>query len=252
MAETSKEPERDGAARDAEDWQKTWPFLPFCDASVLRKCKAYPVSNDIFICSFPKSGTTWMQNMVYTLMTKGQDRSFGQISDVAPFFEHRRTWAETETADAEVPSALSKRVITQTAHMTRKVFNTHLLWDLLPNSSPDARFIYVVRQGEDAMVSFHHHLSNQVEGGYEGDFASFFEASLKGEMAFGRWTDHLASFFPILASGDPRILSDPSPCDFEITKLPVLVERGFKRTLVLTRVVVLKGSTLAASDCQGC
>lgn len=188
---------------DAEAWRKVWPYLPFCDQEILDKCKAYPARDEVFICSFPKSGTTWMQNIVFTLLTKGTDRSFGQISDRTPMLEHRRTWAASEPGQ---PPALATAIAEQTASMPRRAFNTHLLWHLLPTASPKARFIYVVRQGEDAMVSFYHHLKNQQEGNFEGDFPAFFEESMAGTSPFGRWTDHLASFLPVLAAGDPRVM----------------------------------------------
>jgi hypothetical protein len=41
--------------------------------------------------SYPKSGTTWTQNICYTLATKGE-RPLDHISHYAPFYEVDRTW----------------------------------------------------------------------------------------------------------------------------------------------------------------
>ena len=58
-----------------------------------------------------------------------------------------------------------------TADTARQVFNTHFLWDMLPKWKPTdgggskkAKYIYVVREGQDVITSFFHHLSNQVGG----------------------------------------------------------------------------------------
>jgi hypothetical protein len=57
------------------------------------------------------------------------------------------------------------------AHHTRfgrRCFNTHLPWELMPRGgdgtsggSQRPKYIYLVRDGRDAAVSFYHHLSNQ-------------------------------------------------------------------------------------------
>jgi hypothetical protein len=45
-----------------------------------------PRPGDLYIASYPRSGTTWLQMIVYHLMTNG-DMSFDHISAVIPFFE---------------------------------------------------------------------------------------------------------------------------------------------------------------------
>src|SRR5688572_22781696 len=44
----------------------------------------YP--DDIFIVTYPKSGTTWLQMIVYQLTTDGA-MDFGHIDEVSPFLE---------------------------------------------------------------------------------------------------------------------------------------------------------------------
>ena len=48
------------------------PALPITSARTILNMKTLPVAaGDIFICSYPKSGTTWTQNIVYQLVTRG-------------------------------------------------------------------------------------------------------------------------------------------------------------------------------------
>src|SRR4051794_7234922 len=44
-----------------------------------------PREDDIFVVTFPKSGTTWLQAILYQLTTDG-NMNFSNISDVCPFF----------------------------------------------------------------------------------------------------------------------------------------------------------------------
>lgn len=86
-------------------------------------------------------------------------------------------------------------------NLRRRVFNTHLRFDMLPKGDT-AKFIYIVRFPLDVCVSFFHHLSNQVEGGYRGTIDSFFDEWMAGSIAFGSWSDHVLSYSSAFAKAD--------------------------------------------------
>ena len=74
-----------------------------------------------------------------------------------------------------------------------RVFNTHLL----PHQLPDrAKYVYVVRDPLDVMISFYHHLSNRAveDGGYTGTYDKFFEDFLNRTMVYGKWQDHIEAW----------------------------------------------------------
>ncbi len=179
------------------------PTLPITSIETLEKCKTLSVgSSDIFIASFPKSGTTWMQNIVIQLLLaqrqwNGQEELLiSHISQYAPFYEIDAHW-EGENLSSDL----------QESHKALgcRVFNTHLRWDMLPQG---AKYIYVVRDGRDVLTSFYHHLSNQHEddGGFQGTFQEFFDQFLHGSIAYGKWSHHLASWMPQIETGNPNIL----------------------------------------------
>ena len=64
------------------------------------------------------------------------------------------------------------------------------------NKEPLMKYIYVQRDGRDALVSFYHHLSAAVpeDGGYAGNWSDFFDDYTKGALPYSRWTDHLVSW----------------------------------------------------------
>eukprot|EP00928_Gymnodinium_smaydae_P046181 TRINITY_DN30770_c0_g1_i1.p1 TRINITY_DN30770_c0_g1~~TRINITY_DN30770_c0_g1_i1.p1 ORF type:complete len:369 (+),score=42.60 TRINITY_DN30770_c0_g1_i1:43-1149(+) len=155
---------------------------------------------DVFVCSYPKSGTTWMQHIVSTLCAGGV-KPGEHVSDYTPFYDIDPHW------DLDVPQ-LSESIQAKHRKNGRRMFNTHLRWEMMP-SHLDARFIYVVRDGRDTCVSFYHHLSHQMKkDGSEPvetrDFAAFHADWVKGQMPFGSWADHLWSWNA--AKGDERVL----------------------------------------------
>mmetsp|Transcript_653 Transcript_653/g.1491 ORF Transcript_653/g.1491 Transcript_653/m.1491 type:complete len:411 (-) Transcript_653:234-1466(-) len=202
------------------------PLLPITSKYTVRACRAMKVSSkDIFVCSYPKSGTTWTQNIVVRLLWEmsGSSNSTNDgtnnnplpedwhLSHSAPFYEVDQYWREkrlnsgcsTKKNQDDEPM---ERIPAQTPILRRnrsdnnsnsndeyRVFNTHLLPHQLPK---DAKCVYVVRDPLDVMVSFYYHLSNQAveDGGFTGSFEDFFEGFLDGTIVYGKWQDHIEAW----------------------------------------------------------
>ena len=191
------------------DEEEPFPLVGILPTSskTLEKMQKLPLfSSDIFICSYPKSGTTWMQHIVHTLATDGNS-PLPHVSDACPFYDVDRTWSEN-TDEA----VLAAPVIEKHAKIHRRIFNTHLRWDMMPKNNKDARYIYMVRRPTDACVSFFHHLIHQSEddGGFVGDFDSFVKEWTSGRSLFGSWSAHVKSWLGSdgyrLGASDARVL----------------------------------------------
>ncbi len=89
---------------------------------------------DVVISPFGKSGTTWTQQIVHTLRTRG-DMDFDDISRVVP-------WIEVST-DLGIDLNAEQRA-------RPRAFKSHLPWDPMPKGG---RYIIVVRDPGDAAVS---------------------------------------------------------------------------------------------------
>lgn len=120
---------------------------------------------DIFICSYPKSGTTWTQALVHALITLGksplsEEEGDWHITEFCPFYEADRTWSSGEDDGNEPFAPLYARRQRETG---RRAYNTHLRWDMMPTEgNTGARFLYLVRDGRDVAVSYYHHMRSMV------------------------------------------------------------------------------------------
>ncbi|KAJ1455864.1 P-loop containing nucleoside triphosphate hydrolase protein [Pelagophyceae sp. CCMP2097] len=154
--------------------------------------------SDIFVCSWPKSGTTWMQAIVAHLLC--DEAKWGHVSQVTPFFDVNASWAD-ETPAPGLHAAAGRRA-----------WNTHLLWSLMPKDSSGARYIYVVRNGDDAVVSFYHHWHLNARRQFStqrtltATMDDFVRSTVdeSGDGPYGSRAKHLADW--AAAFGDERVL----------------------------------------------
>lgn len=174
------------------------PLLPITSASTLRRCKEWCAEETTplplcLICSYPKSGTTWMQAIVAHVLLP-QHQLSAHISEYTPFFDADASWAKF---DAGAYTA-------NHAAMGFSAWNSHFLPGMLSSLAVARnKIIYVVRPGRDVVTSFFHHLSNQrgAGGDFNKDFATFLQAWCSGEMPYGYWLDHVLAW---LAERDAR------------------------------------------------
>jgi aryl sulfotransferase len=100
---------------------------------------------DIFVCTPPKCGTTWTQTIVMTLLYPDGDAP-GSVFEAAPWLDAR----------FEPIDVVLGRLESQTR---RRCIKTHTPADGIP-WFPEASYIVVGRDGRDAFMSFHNHMSN--------------------------------------------------------------------------------------------
>lgn len=128
-----------------------------------------PRPDDIYIVSYPRSGTTWLQMILYQLVGNG-DFDFTHISEVVPFFER------SLRAGHNLNCLNSPRL-----------FKTHYPYARLPKQG---RYIYVQRDGRDVLLSYFCFYRSHL--GYVGSFDQFFERFLRGQVGYGSWFNHVA------------------------------------------------------------
>ena len=141
-----------------------------------------PRPDDIYIVTYPRSGTTWLQMILYQMMTDGE-MSFTHISQVIPFFD-RALLSRTDLAALQSP----------------RVFKTHLPFRNI--STLPGRYLYVARNGKDVLTSYYHFHKSHYN--FERGLAEFFEDFVSGKLQYGSWFDHVSEWRT--HAGDPRTL----------------------------------------------
>jgi aryl sulfotransferase len=102
-----------------------------------------PRPGDIFVCTPPKTGTTWMQTIVANLLFQRGDLP-APVTEMAPWIDFRL-----------VP--LDDMLAMLAAQTHRRSLKTHTPADGIPWSE-DASYIVVGRDGRDAFMSFVNHV----------------------------------------------------------------------------------------------
>ncbi|XP_045102519.1 sulfotransferase family cytosolic 1B member 1-like isoform X2 [Portunus trituberculatus] len=144
--------------------------------------------SDVVIATFPRSGTTWTQEIVWT-MRNGLD--FKTASNVSlnvrsPFFEFDSIYAMHKDIRPDLVAKFLSRhpdgdpktdgLFLELAEMapSPRTIKTHLPFSLLP---PDiletCKVVYVARNPRDVCVSYYHHQTALETSEFIGDFPDF-------------------------------------------------------------------------------
>jgi hypothetical protein len=131
--------------------------------------------DDLFIVTYPKSGTTWLQMIVYQLTTDGAI-DFAHIDDVSPHLEE--TLIPTGRTISDLPG-------------TPRVVKSHLSYRDIPKGP--GRYIYGVRNGLDVVVSYYHQSRKWVPQ-KQVPLDEFFRRFMAGRVPYGSWFEHVAGW----------------------------------------------------------
>ncbi len=114
--------------------------------------------SDVIICSYPKSGTTWLQYILFLLMWPAPLR--GRLSTLVPSVDHDRPFS------------------------TIGLYKTHHH----ASTYPGTRIIYALRSPLDVCVSQYYHLV-RLNGGVTDKHVAEFCTGTAGR--FGGWKEHV-------------------------------------------------------------
>ncbi len=145
---------------------------------------------DLFISTYPKSGTTWMQHIVWLILHRGEPLpAKRKMTEAIPHLEE---------VGADFVSALP----------APRVIKTHLPFAMTPYHEA-ARYIYVIRNPFDCAVSFFHHTRGFVRhyDFAQGTFADYFECFVAGDVDFGDYFGNVLSWFVRRADANMLFLS---------------------------------------------
>ncbi|XP_062993337.1 sulfotransferase 1C2-like [Elgaria multicarinata webbii] len=155
-----------------KNWDSLWGF------------KARP--DDLLISTYPKAGTTWIQEIV-DMIQHGGDRqkcARGPIYQRHPFIDLSPPNVPTGVEEAE-------------AMPSPRTLKTHLPVQLLPPSfwEHNCKIIYVARNPKDNAVSYFHFCRMNQGMPEPGNWDQFLEDFLVGKITWGSWFDHVRGWW---------------------------------------------------------
>lgn len=146
-----------------------------------------PRASDLYVATYPRSGTTWMQFMLHLLL-RGPSTDFVHINEVCPWFERSLS---TGSWSAEGFERLA----------SPRIFKTHLLRRWLP---PQGKFIYIERDPVDVASSYYDLYRSYL--GYRGSLGEFVERFLAGDVQYGSWWAHVGHWRAHAGDSDVLLL----------------------------------------------
>ncbi|XP_010745095.1 amine sulfotransferase [Larimichthys crocea] len=140
--------------------------------------------SDVFVVTYPKSGTIWMQQILLLFEAKGDVTAISKLNnysnaDLIP-------WIEVNGNRQAFITAPSPRLRV-----------THLQQHFMPAalSQRKGKVIYVARNPKDVLVSYFyfHKVANMLET--PKDFDDFFEKFMRGDVYGCSWFDHIKTWY---------------------------------------------------------
>ena len=141
-----------------------------------------PRTDDVFIASFPKSGTTWTQQIVRLVYSRGQvHEDDPSLHAIIPWLDDSEDLPDLSVVD-DIPSP--------------RVFKSHNPYDLLPQRlTDDNRLIYVTRNAKDTAVSMYFHTFGFWMYEYDEPIEHFIAEFIAGRVEYGPYWTHLSSWY---------------------------------------------------------
>ncbi|XP_059166322.1 sulfotransferase 1E1-like isoform X2 [Physella acuta] len=151
--------------------------------------------DDVWVVSFPKSGTTWLQEIVY-LVHNGVDTekaASGNIEERFPFFE----W-------------IYPGIKTLNNMASPRLLKTHLPLSMLPNDvkKKKPKILYIARNPKDVVVSYYYFMTKYVieDQLFSGTMEDYCQLFIDDLIFYGPWWKHVKEAWDRREEGNILVL----------------------------------------------
>ncbi|XP_071714400.1 flavonol sulfotransferase-like [Rutidosis leptorrhynchoides] len=179
-------------------YQNFWTTKQFLEGGILTQKNFKAEPTDIFLCSCPKTGTTWLKALAFAIVTcHNFNKSTSPLltsspHDCVPFIEKSIQIVGKNPKDSNFP-----------------LIATHLPYPSLPESviSSNCKIVYIYRNTKDAIVSQYHFLRKAFMISLEdAPFDMAFDEFCQGISAYGPYWDHILGYWKANLESPDRIL----------------------------------------------
>ncbi|KAK7835293.1 hypothetical protein U0070_017829, partial [Myodes glareolus] len=137
--------------------------------------------DDVFIVTYPKSGTIWTQQILSLIYFEGHRNNTEnlQTMDRAPFFEY------------------NIRNVDFTKMPSPRIFSSHLPYYLVPKvlKNKKVKILYIYRNPKDVMISYFHFSNLMIILEASDTVEMFMQEFLDGRVVGSNWFDHIRGWY---------------------------------------------------------
>lgn len=154
-----------------------------------------PRPSDVYICTYPKSGTNWAMQAAVQIAHLGYAQ-FEHIHDLVPYVEN---------SFMDPIASLENKQIASQAPTGLRVIKTHLQRSYL-KFNHESRYIVIIRDPKDIIVSYYRFVNPlwKARVGLTYPLEIFVERFISPQFIEGSWAAHLASWWAV--KNEPNIL----------------------------------------------
>ncbi|MDX1433398.1 MAG: sulfotransferase domain-containing protein [Gammaproteobacteria bacterium] len=185
-----------------------------------------PRPTDVIISTFPKSGTTWLQQIVHSLRTRGS-MDFEEITAVVPWIE----LAHDMGLDVDAEQVANPRA-----------YKSHLAWDDVPKGG---RYICAFRDCGDVLVSMYRFFEGWFFERGSITLETFAREHFLARQGLRRYWPHLVSWWRQRARDDVLLL-----CYENMTREPPAAIERVARFIGIELDAELRDIVLAQSSIE--
>ncbi|XP_022793695.1 sulfotransferase 1C2-like [Stylophora pistillata] len=140
--------------------------------------------DDVFVVSYPKSGTSWIQEIAWQIYHNGETSS-AKMQDGVPFVEDAANPNSTQPDIKTLPSP--------------RLLKTHLSYEAIPkatNKDANCKYIYIARNPKDAAVSSYKFIKSFGSGtGLSAPWEYYVKLFIEGKTMWNHWNDHVLGWW---------------------------------------------------------
>ncbi|KAL0405711.1 UNVERIFIED_CONTAM: Cytosolic sulfotransferase 15 [Sesamum latifolium] len=149
-----------------------------------------PLPSDIILASFPKTGTTWLKALLYSIVNRSSKHRLTVENPLSliPILEYN-IYGTTHSSATDIPPS--------NINHSRRILSTHIPYQLLARTldSSECRVVYVTRNPKDTLVSTWHFVNKWARAKEEvRPFEVAFEKFCHGLIPSGPYYDHVMGY----------------------------------------------------------
>ena len=167
--------------------------LPLAFEKFQNRIKSWKVrQSDVYVLTFPKNGTTWIQELVWLLQNDGnfKEAKAVQLDLRFPFLEFPII---TDFLKDEMPPFLQVDFLKSVEEMpSPRLIKSHLHLCLLPDDLLEtSKVVTCLRNPKDTVVSFYHHEKLVKCHDYTGDFPTYFSLFMDNLLLYSSYFEYV-------------------------------------------------------------